>query len=146
MHQVVPVAPWVLAACPWEHRSPAVLFVSSCPGAWILPPPAPPPLCLLYTLYLWPLIQATSWSGAGPDLICCQREACLWADGPLWSRSSSSSSYKLASFTCCLYMGPAASRSLFSRRLSSFNCCLFNLVVALTSQHWFQSECCRLVF
>lgn len=68
-------------------------------------------LLLMYIPYLRSLIRATSWSGAGPDLICCQREACLWADGPLWSRSSSSSSYKLALFTCCLYAGPAASRS-----------------------------------
>lgn len=111
-------------------------------------------LFFTYMLYLRSLIQATSWSGAGPDLICCQREACLWADGPLWSCSSSSSSYKLASFSCCLYMGPAASCSLFTRPLSSFNCCLFNLVafISLISQNWSESEelalfctCCLLV-
>lgn len=89
-------------------------------------------LLSILMLYLRSLIQATSWSGAGPDLICCQREACLWADSPLWSRSSSSSSYKLASFSCCLYMGPAAFCSLFTRPLSALNCCLFNLACHLS--------------
>lgn len=101
-----------------------------------------PHVLFMYMLYLRSLIQATSWSGAGPDLICCQREACLWADGPLWSGSNSSSSYKLASFTCCRYTGPAASCCLFTRPLSSFNCCLYNLVtvISLISQNWSESE------
>lgn len=127
----------------------ALLFCSCHPvqvsGSCLhLQPPPPPPTStssttssssslhllrhhlLMYIPYLRSLIRATSWSGAGPDLICCQREACLWADGPLWSRSSSSSSYKLALFTCCLYVGPAASRSPLTLPLSSFNCCFFN--------------------
>lgn len=106
IRQVVPLAPWVLVARPRKHGGPAGFvpaILSRC-----LDSSSSSNLDRLL-VYLRSLIQATSWSGAGPDLICCQREACLWADGPLWSRSSSSSSYKLASFTCCCHIAPAAS-------------------------------------
>lgn len=75
-----------------------------------------------------------------PDLIYPQRGACLWADGPLWTRSSSSSSYKLALVSVlplgqvfCLF--PAYPLvSAYPSPLSLFIVLSSNLVPALISQ------------